>query len=413
MRSRPYRALVLPLLLTASVAQAQGHVTTPKQHFGHAIGDDYWLPNYDQYESYLKTIARESNRAKLVEIGKTAEGRTQYTLIVSAPENIKNLEHYRQIEQRLARAEGLTDAQAHPLADEGKAVVWIDGGLHATEVLGANQLIQTEYDLLTRTDPETMRILRDDIVLLTNVNPDGMQLVANWYMQEPDSLKRNENIPRLYEKYAGHDDNRDFYMANLPETQNEEKVMFWEWYPIIVYNHHQTGPAGTVMFTPPFRDPFNYVYDPLLVMDIDMVGSAIHTRFAAEGKPGFTMRSGSSYSTWWDGGLRTSVYFHNMIGLLTETIGNPDTDTHPVRAGRAVAARRSTVPRRAAGVALQAVHRLHGERELCGARHRVATPRRIPVRPVSDGAELDRQRQPRQLDRDADDDRGRGLGRGA
>ncbi len=317
------RALVLPLLLTAGVAQAQGHVTTPKQHFGHAIGDDYWLPNYDQYESYLKTIARESNRAKLVEIGKTAEGRTQYTLIVSAPENIRNLEHYRQIEQRLARAEGLTDTQAHQLAAEGKAVVWIDGGLHATEVLGANQLIQTEYDLLTRTDPETMRILRDDIVLLTNVNPDGMQLVANWYMQEPDSLNRNENIPRLYEKYAGHDDNRDFYMANLPETQNDEKVMFWEWYPIIVYNHHQTGPAGTVVFTPPFRDPFNYVYDPLLVMDIDMVGSAIHTRFAAEGKPGFTMRSGSSYSTWWDGGLRTSVYFHNMIGLLTETIGNP------------------------------------------------------------------------------------------
>ena len=321
--SRLYRALVLPLLLTASVAQAQGHVTTPQQHFGHNIGDDYWLPNYDQYESYLKTIARESNRAQLVEIGKTAEGRPQYTLIVSSPENIRNLEHYRQIEQRLARAEGLTDAQAHQLAADGKAVVWIDGGLHATEVLGASQLIQTEYDLLTRTDPETMRILRDDIVLLTNVNPDGMQLVANWYMQEADSLKRNENIPRLYEKYAGHDDNRDFYMANLPETQNEEKVMFWEWYPIIVYNHHQTGPAGTVVFTPPFRDPFNYVYDPLLVMDIDMVGSAIHTRFAAEGKAGFTMRSGSSYSTWWDGGLRTSVYFHNMIGLLTETIGNP------------------------------------------------------------------------------------------
>ncbi|HEX8726585.1 MAG TPA: M14 metallopeptidase family protein [Gemmatimonadaceae bacterium] len=326
MRSRSFRlygALVLPLALAAGVAQAQGHVTTPKQHFGHDIGDDYWLPNYDQYESYLKTIARESNRARLVDIGKTAEGRTQYTLIVSAPENIRNLEHYRQIEARLARAEGLTDAQAHQLAEEGKAVVWIDGGLHATEVLGANQLIQTEYDLLTRTDPETMRILRDDIVLLTNVNPDGMQLVANWYMQEPDSLKRNENIPRLYEKYAGHDDNRDFYMANLPETQNEEQVMFWEWYPIIVYNHHQTGPAGAVVFTPPFRDPFNYVYDPLLVMDIDMVGSAMHTRFAVEGKPGFTMRSGSSYSTWWDGGLRTSVYFHNMIGLLTETIGNP------------------------------------------------------------------------------------------
>ena len=317
------RALVLPLLLAASVLQAQGHVTSPKAQFGHDIGDDYWLPNYDQYVAYLQKLARESNRAKLVDIGKTAEGRTQYTLIVSAPENMKHLSRYQEIARRLALAEGLTDAQAHALADEGKAVVWIDGGLHATEVLGPSQLIQTQYDLLSRTDPETMRILRDDIVLLTNVNPDGMQLVADWYMQEPDTLKRNMSIPRLYEKYAGHDDNRDFYMVNLPETQNDSRVMYWDWFPQIVYNHHQTGPAGAVMFSPPFRDPFNYNFDPLVVMGIDLVGSAIHNRLTVEHKPGFTMRSGSSYSTWWNGGLRTEVYFHNMIGLLTETIGNP------------------------------------------------------------------------------------------
>ena len=317
------RALVLPLLLAASVLQAQGHVTSPKAQFGHDIGDDYWLPNYDQYVAYLQKLARESDRAKLVDIGKTAEGRTQYTLIVSAPENMKHLSRYQEIARRLALAEGLTDAQAHALADEGKAVVWIDGGLHATEVLGPSQLIQTQYDLLSRTDPETMRILRDDIVLLTNVNPDGMQLVADWYMQEPDTLKRNMSIPRLYEKYAGHDDNRDFYMVNLPETQNDSRVMYWDWFPQIVYNHHQTGPAGAVMFSPPFRDPFNYNFDPLVVMGIDLVGSAIHNRLTVEHKPGFTMRSGSSYSTWWNGGLRTEVYFHNMIGLLTETIGNP------------------------------------------------------------------------------------------
>ncbi len=332
MRSSHFRAslaLVLPLLLVAGAARAQGHVTSPKEQFGHNIGDDYWLPNYDQYEAYLQKLARGSDRARLVTVGKTAEGRNQYTLIISSPENIQRLEHYRQIEERLARAEGLTDDEARRLAAEGKAVVWIDGGLHATEVLGPSQLIETEYDLLSRTDPETMRLLRDDIVLLTLVNPDGMQLVADWYMQEPDTLKRNENIPRLYEKYAGHDDNRDFYMANLPETQNDLKVMFWDWYPIIVYNHHQTGPAGTVMFSPPFRDPFNYFFDPLIISDLDMIGAAIHTRLTAEHKPGFTMRSGSSYSTWWNGGLRTEPYFHNMIGLLTETIGNPTPERIP------------------------------------------------------------------------------------
>ncbi|HET7632803.1 MAG TPA: M14 metallopeptidase family protein [Gemmatimonadaceae bacterium] len=321
--SRLFCALALPLVVLASAAQAQGRVTSPEQHFGHAIGSDYWLPNYDQYAAYLQKVAKESNRATLLDIGKTAEGRTQYTLVVSAPENIKNLEHYRQISQRLALAKGLTDAQAHQLASEGKAVVWIDGGLHATEVLGANQLIQTEYDMLSRNDPETMRILKNVIILFTNLNPDGMQLVANWYMQEPDSLKRNMNIPVLYEKYAGHDDNRDFYMANLPETRNDLKVLFWEWFPQIAYDHHQTGPAGTVMFSPPFRDPFNYYYNPLVIMGVDMLGSAIHSRLTVEGKPGFTMRSGATYSTWWNGGMRTAPYFHNMIGLLTETIGNP------------------------------------------------------------------------------------------
>src|SRR5215213_1861628 len=151
-----------------------------------------------------------------------------------------------------------------------------------------------------------------------------MDLVSDWYMR--DSVKENRStsgVPRLYHKYAGHDNNRDWYMASQPETQAVDSIFYRSWYPQIVYNHHQTGPAGTVIFAPPFRDPFNYNYDPLIPVGIDLVGAAMHSRFIQEGKPGSTMRSGSSYSTWWNGGLRTTVYFHNMIGLLTEAIGNP------------------------------------------------------------------------------------------
>ena len=239
-------------------------------------------------------------------------------------ENLKKLDHYKDISRRLALAEGLTDDQAHALAKEGKAVVWIDGGLHATEVLGAAQLTEMIYQMVSRTDPETMRFLDDDIVLCTNVNPDGMELVSNWYMREKDPQQRSlSNVPRLYNKYAGHDDNRDFYMSNLSETTNINRIMYQEWFPQIVYNHHQTGPAGTVMFAPPFRDPFNYNFDPQVPNEIDLVGAALNERMIAEGKPGVTTRKGSSYSTWWNGGLRTEVYFHNMIGLLTETIGSP------------------------------------------------------------------------------------------
>src|SRR5690242_7402517 len=320
---RPWRAAALPLLFVAAVAQAQSHITSPKEQFGHNIGDDYRLANYYQFQEYWRKLRTESDRMKLAGTGKAAERRPQLMAITSSPENMKKHDRYKEISRRLATAEGLIEDQARALAKEGKAVVWIDGGLHATEVLGAAQLMETVYQLLSRNDDETRRILNDDIILAVHVNPDGMQLVSNWYMQEKDSLKRNMNIPRLYQKYTGHDDNRDFYMSNQNETKNDNHVMYWEWFPQIVYNHHQTGPAGAVMFAPPFRDPFNYNFDPAIPMEIDAVGAAMQTRFAMEHKPGVTIRSGSSYSTWWNGGLRTTVYFHNMIGLLTETIGNP------------------------------------------------------------------------------------------
>ena len=151
-----------------------------------------------------------------------------------------------------------------------------------------------------------------------------MELVSNWYMREADEKQRSTNgIPRLYQKYIGHDDNRDFYMMNMSESVNANKMMYREWFPAIMYNHHQTGPAGAVLFAPPFRDPFNYNFDPLIPLGIDTVGAAIHTRLAAEGKPGAVMRTGAPYSTWFNGGIRTTSYFHNQIGILTETIGNP------------------------------------------------------------------------------------------
>ena len=325
MRPTVRRALAALLLAAALpfAAVAQGRLTTPKQFFGHEIGEDYWLPNYTQFAKYWETLAKESDRMVLDTIGLTAEGRPQLMAIVSSPENIKNREKYRQIAERLSHAEGLTAAQAQALAKEGKAIVWIDGGLHATEVLGPNQLIETNWQFVSQNDEETLRILNDVIIVFVHANPDGMELVANWYMRESDPKKRNMQIPRLYQKYIGHDNNRDFYAVNQPETWNMNKAMYLEWFPQIMYNHHQTGPAGTVMFAPPFRDPMNYNLHSQIMTGLDQVGSAMHARFVAEDKPGVTMRGGMLYSTWWNGGLRTAAYFHNVIGILTETIGNP------------------------------------------------------------------------------------------
>jgi Zinc carboxypeptidase len=338
---RPFLFTVLIFLLsflTLSQAAAQdtrtptAAVTAPQAHFGFNMGDGYCLANYKQLVSYWAKLERESDRLKVVKIGETAEGRPQLMGIVTSPANHKNLAHYQDIARRLARAEGVSEAEATKLSAEGKAVVWIDGGLHASEVLCAQMLIETLYQFLTATDSETSRILDDVIILFVHANPDGMDLCADWYMRNKDPKKRSSvGLPRLYQKYIGHDNNRDFYANTQAETKNMNRVMYREWYPQIVFNHHQSGPAGTVLFCPPFRDPFNYYIDPLVISGIDALGANMMQRFLAEGKPGATCRSGARYSTWFNGGLRTASYFHNMIGLLTETIGSPAPMTIPLQ----------------------------------------------------------------------------------
>jgi hypothetical protein len=313
-----------------TVSQAAS-VTTPQQEWGHGVGDDYFLANYQQLVAYWRKLEKESNRLHVEEIGKTAEGRPMLMAIITAPANYAKIARYKDIAGRLARAEGLTDDQARALAREGKAVVWIDGGLHATETLGAQQLLEHVYQMVSRTDEETIRFLNDVIQLCVLVNPDGMDLVSDYYMKHGTT-----QIPVLYNHYAGHDDNRDFYMSALPESQHINRIMYREWFPQIMYNHHQTGPAGTVMFAPPFRDPFNYYFHPYAAASIDVVGALMLERFLMEGKPGVTQRRGAPYSTWFNGGIRTTAHFHNMIGILTETIGSPTPASIPFVASKQI-----------------------------------------------------------------------------
>jgi hypothetical protein len=320
------------LTLSAGLHAQAPRVTSPKEHFGFNMGDDYCLANFQQLAAYWAKLEKESERIKVVTIGKTEEGRPQLMAIVTSPANHKKLDQYRDLSRRMGRVEGVAETEARRLSTEGKAVVWIDAGLHATETLCAQMMIETIYQLLSGFDAETTRILDDVIVLFVHANPDGHDLVADWYMRESDPKKRSmAGVPKLYEKYAGHDNNRDFYACNLAETRNMNRIMYHEWLPQIVYNHHQSGPPGTVLFCPPFRDPFNYNVDPLVLSGIDAVGAAMMQRFLVENKPGATVRSGTRYSTWWNGGLRTTCYFHNMIGLLTETVGSPTPMQIPFR----------------------------------------------------------------------------------
>jgi hypothetical protein len=157
-----------------------------------------------------------------------------------------------------------------------------------------------------------------------------MEIMSNWYMLPSEKTKRNKNIPVLYQKYVGHDNNRDFFMNNMQESTNISLQQYVEWMPQIVYNHHQSGPAGTVVAGPPYRDPFNHVFDPLIITSLDAVGAAMINRLHQEDKPGFVRLDGSVFSTWWNGGLRTTPYYHNMIGILTEIVGDPSPYSIPL-----------------------------------------------------------------------------------
>ena len=299
-------------------------ITPPSEAFAQNPGSDYFLADYTAYEAYLKTLAGQSDRMKLVDIGKSEEGRTQWVAIVSSPANLAKLDHYKSIAKRLAKAEGLSKEEAAKLAAEGKAIVWIDAGMHATETVTSQGQIQVLYRLLSQNDPETLRHLDDVIILYGHDNPDGMELVSDWYMRDADVKKRDVNtIPRLYQKYVGHDNNRDSFMSHMSETTNVNKMLFREWYPQIIYNQHQPAPAGMVVFVPPFRDPFNFNYDPLVMTTLQEVGMAMHSRLVAEDKPGSGARSAAPYSTWHNGMERSVAYFHNAVGLLTEITGNP------------------------------------------------------------------------------------------
>lgn len=321
--------ILLVTLISISYGIFGQDVPSPKSHFGFDIGDDYQLANFTQTEAYFQKVAAASDRVKMVSIGKTEYGLSQPMLIVTAPDNFEKLERYKEISQTLARAE-ISKEEAGKLSVEGKPVVWIDGGLHANEVVGPHQLIETLYQLASRNDEETLKILEGVIILLVHANPDGMEIMSDWYMRKDNPEERDQNIPILYQKYVGHDNNRDFYMNNMSEATNMSLQQYVEWIPQIIYNHHQSAPAGTVVAGPPYRDPFNHVFDPMVITSLDAVGAAMINRLHQEDRPGYTRLDGSVFSTWWNGGLRTTPYYHNIIGILTEIIGKPTPSKVPL-----------------------------------------------------------------------------------
>ncbi|MFW6010765.1 MAG: M14 family zinc carboxypeptidase, partial [Gemmatimonadota bacterium] len=272
----PIFALLTLLALAPAPAAAQdgSAAPTPESVIGFEPGADYELARFDQVESYFEALAEASDRVRLEQIGTSVQGRPMLLATISSAENLENLEEYREIAARLATDPDLTEEEARSLAERGKAVVWIDGGLHATEVAGAQFPPKFAYRLATEESEEARRIREDVIVLLMPVmNPDGLDIVADWYYEQLGTPFETSGLPTLYHEYVGHDNNRDWFMLTQPESRAVADQLWHRWYPQIVLNHHQTSPFPGRIFIPPFADPVNPNIPAMVTTGINLVGT--------------------------------------------------------------------------------------------------------------------------------------------
>jgi hypothetical protein len=315
------RALLLTLLTAVAFGgaaqQLAAQVPRPVEVFGFEPGDDHRLADYGQLADYYRQLAAASERVQLREIGESTQGRPMFVLFISSAENLAQLERWRGIAERLARARGLTDAAARRLAGEGKAVIWLDAGLHSTEVAHSQFAPLLAHHLATDESEETRRF-RDDVVvlLMPGMNPDGHDIVVDWYRRNLGTPFETTSPPNVYHEYIGHDINRDWFMITQDETRHVSRVLYHEWYPQIIFNHHQTAPFPARIFIPPFADPVNPHIPPLVVRGVNMVGEHMAKRIEEQDMPGVVSRM--SFTMWWNGGMRTVPYFKNMVGLLSE-----------------------------------------------------------------------------------------------
>jgi len=314
------------VLILSSPARAQRRVSqatpssipSPQSVFGFNPGDDRTIADWKQITDYLSRLDKASDRVQVQTIGTSTLGRTMIAAFISAPENIRNLDKYKAIQARLADPRKvMTDAERDQLIRDGKTVVVISCSIHSTEIVASQMAPQLAYNLATANDADTLSILHNTILILVpSPNPDGVDIVANWYRKTLGTPNEGREPPELYHHYAGHDDNRDWFMLDLKETRNITRLFWKEWFPEIVYDIHQQGSNGSRFFVPPFYDPANPHIAALLLRQVGLIGHKIAADVTAAGFKGIL--TNALYDTWWHGGFRTAPYFHNSIGILTE-----------------------------------------------------------------------------------------------
>jgi hypothetical protein len=282
------------------------------------MGAEKKLARWDKIVEYMQLVGKQSRRVAVKEVGKSTNGHPFLLMVISSPDNLRNIEHYKKINKRLFDPRTIkTDKEAEGLVDEAKIFVCVTCSMHATEVGATQMSVEMVHRLATERSPYIQNILDNVVFLLVPcLNPDGQILVTDWYNKTLGTPHEGSRMPWLYHPYVGHDNNRDAYMFTQKESQLIGKIIFQDWLPEVWLDEHQMGNSGARIFVMPAADPINPNVDPLIYRHTGLLGFAQAAALEKAGKEGIIY--GSSYTYWWQGAMGWAGWWHNMLGMLTE-----------------------------------------------------------------------------------------------
>jgi hypothetical protein len=296
-------------------AQAR-KVPTPASVIGFEPGTDRKLPEWQQVVAYFKALDAASPRVQLRILGKTTLGRPFIAAFISDASNLANLSKIHDAQRKLADPRLTTVEQRAALERDGKVVVLVTSSIHSTEVGGILTPLTLAYRLAPAEDAEAKAIRKNTVVIMVpSLNPDGVDIVGNWYRSSLGTPWEGSQPPTLYHYYTGHDNNRDWYAFTQVETQMVIDSLYSQWHPQIVNDIHQQGSNGTRIFIPPYMDPIEPNIDPILAAGVAQMGKSMTWRLTMEGLVG--VANNTSYDAWTP--ARAYQHYHGAIRILTET----------------------------------------------------------------------------------------------
>jgi hypothetical protein len=309
---------ILSAAFSATSLRAQtGGITRPEDYLKHPLAADFTLPDWDEVRGYFELLASQSPRVRLETVARTAEGRDLVLAEISSETNLASLPALQGVNALLADPRRASRDQRTQALDKGKVFLFVSNAMHATECAAPQFAMRMAYTLAT-SDDEPWRSAREQcvVLMLPTTNPDGLDEVAKWYRQTVGTPYEGTEMTRLYQLYAGHDNNRDWFMLTQPETRAITKLLYQTWRPQVLWDVHQQGSKAERMFVPPFRDPLDPNLDPGIITAINLLGTRAQLDMTRAGKTG--VACGGTFDMWWNGGNRNVPVRHNIVGLLTE-----------------------------------------------------------------------------------------------